>query len=110
MRARSGSASHAGGRRSGEAPTGAHVIRTHRAQGASAKIDRGVSSINGQRLTKRERQIVEALFRGCTNKDIARELGISPQTVKNLLSTLFKKLHVRGRLELVVRAMADVEE
>ena len=57
--------------------------------------------IKGTRLTKREQEIVAVLMRGCANKEIARELGVSDQTVKNQLTTLFRKLGVGGRLELV---------
>jgi DNA-binding NarL/FixJ family response regulator len=53
-------------------------------------------------LTRRERQIVELLIEGCANKEIASRLGVSAQTVKNQLSTLYQKTGVGGRLELVV--------
>ena len=70
----------------------------------SIDADDRVSQIAGTRLTKREKEIVAALMRGCANKDIARELGVSDQTVKNQLTTLFRKLGVGGRLELVAIA------
>jgi DNA-binding NarL/FixJ family response regulator len=56
-------------------------------------------------LSLRERQIVEALLVGCTNKEIAQRLGVSDQTIKNQLTTLYRKLGVNGRLELAVWAM-----
>jgi DNA-binding NarL/FixJ family response regulator len=57
------------------------------------------------RLSRREQQIVEALLTGCTNKEIARRLGVSDQTIKNQLTTLYRKLGMGGRLELVLWAI-----
>lgn len=56
-------------------------------------------------LTPRERQIVRLLLEGCANKTIAARLGVSSQTVKNQLTTLYLKVGVTSRLELVVGAM-----
>jgi DNA-binding NarL/FixJ family response regulator len=58
-----------------------------------------------RRLTKRERQIVDALLRGYTNKEIAQRLGVSDQTIKNQLTVLYRKVGVGGRLELVLWAV-----
>jgi DNA-binding NarL/FixJ family response regulator len=52
-------------------------------------------------LTRRERQIVELLLEGCSNKDIASRLSVSDRTIKNQLSALYRKTNVRSRLELV---------
>jgi DNA-binding NarL/FixJ family response regulator len=76
--------------------------RTSRgAEHSSIDPDDRVPHIKGTRLTKREQEIVAALLRGCANKEIARELGVSDQTVKNQLTTLFRKVGLSGRLELV---------
>lgn len=48
-------------------------------------------------LTRRERQIVEHLRRGCTNKEIALALGIMEDTVKKHLQSVFSKLGVHRR-------------
>jgi two-component system, NarL family, response regulator len=56
-------------------------------------------------LTRREAEIVAELIEGAANKEIAARFGVSDQTVKNQLSTLYRKLHVGGRLELVVLMM-----
>jgi DNA-binding NarL/FixJ family response regulator len=56
-------------------------------------------------LSRRETQIVDALIAGCTNKEIAQRLGVSDQTIKNQLTTLYRKVGVSGRLELVVWAI-----
>jgi two-component system nitrate/nitrite response regulator NarL len=57
-------------------------------------------------LSPREKQIVDALLAGCTNKEVAQQLGVSDQTIKNQLTTLYKKVGVTSRLELVLWAMA----
>jgi len=54
------------------------------------------------RLTPREREIVQLLIRGCSNSEIATQLGTQPQTVKNQLTTVFAKVGVRSRLQLAV--------
>jgi LuxR family maltose regulon positive regulatory protein len=53
------------------------------------------------KLTPREEAIGKAILAAKSNKDIAGELGISEQSVKNRLSQLYKKVGVRNRLELM---------
>lgn len=57
------------------------------------------------RLTRRERQILEALARGERSADVAHELGISPATVRNHVQNMLSKLGVSSRLEAVVLAL-----
>ncbi len=52
-------------------------------------------------LTRREQQLVEMISRGSTNKEIAGELGLSEQTVKNHIHRVLRKLGVRDRLAAV---------
>jgi two-component system, NarL family, nitrate/nitrite response regulator NarL len=56
-------------------------------------------------LTRRETQIVRALVDGQTNKDIANTFGISEYTVKHHLTSVYDKLGVYNRVELVLFAM-----
>ena len=58
-------------------------------------------------LSQRERDIVSAVLKGASNKDIAWQLGLGEQTVKNHLRRIFAKLHVANRVELAVLAMAN---
>jgi DNA-binding NarL/FixJ family response regulator len=51
-------------------------------------------------LTPREQQIVTALMRGDTARQIADAHGLGRQTVKNYLTTIYEKLGVTGRMEL----------
>jgi two-component system, NarL family, nitrate/nitrite response regulator NarL len=62
------------------------------------------AAVGGSWLTHRERQIVRILVSGATNREIANRLGLREQTIKNQLSTIYDKLGVRNRLELVVHA------
>ena len=56
-------------------------------------------------MTSREIQVVQLLVRGQSNAEIANELGIQMQTVKNLLSSIYTKLGVSTRLQLVLLAL-----
>ena len=56
-------------------------------------------------LSHRERDIVSAVIKGASNKDIAWQLGLGEQTVKNHLRRIFAKLRVANRVELAVHAM-----
>ena len=55
-------------------------------------------------LSRRELQVVERLHRGCSNKEIARELGIMEDTVKKHLKSVFAKLGVRRRSLVIIQA------
>ena len=57
-------------------------------------------------LTERERSIVEWIARGRSNKEIARELGVAPETVKTHLKRIFQKLSAESRAQAVVRAQS----
>jgi DNA-binding NarL/FixJ family response regulator len=54
-------------------------------------------------LTAREREVLDLLGRGLSNKLIARELHISEHTVKFHISSLYAKLGVNNRAEAVSR-------
>lgn len=58
-----------------------------------------------EQLTERERDVLEALIKGRSNKEIASSLCISEDTVKSHLKTLFTKLRVRDRTEAAVEAI-----
>jgi DNA-binding CsgD family transcriptional regulator len=54
-------------------------------------------------LTPREFEVLGWLVQGKSNKEIARNLGIEEQTVKNHLRPIFQKFGVARRAELLVR-------
>ena len=57
-------------------------------------------------LSTRERQVVQNLAAGMTNREIAESLGLSPHTVKNYLFRIFDKLGVSSRTELLYVTMS----
>jgi DNA-binding NarL/FixJ family response regulator len=58
-------------------------------------------------LTPREQQVLELVEQGMKNKEIARELGIRPGTVKIHLKHIFEKTGVRGRYGLALSVMRE---
>ncbi len=56
-------------------------------------------------LTPREHDIVRAILRGASNGAIASDFALSPQTVRNHLSSIYLKLGVSTRLELALLVM-----
>ena len=64
------------------------------------------------KITERDEQVLKLLVQGCTNKEIASELRISPRTVKQHLRTLFLRAGIkdgRKRVKLAI-AMRSKEE
>ena len=55
-------------------------------------------------ISPREREVLALLAGGSTNREIAERLYLSPHTVKDHTSSLYKKLQVRNRAEAVQRA------
>jgi DNA-binding NarL/FixJ family response regulator len=55
-------------------------------------------------LTEREREVLDLIAAGSTNREIAERLYLSPHTVKEHTSTLYRKLRARNRAEAVQRA------
>jgi len=53
-------------------------------------------------LTAREKAVAKEVAKGATNKEIARSLNITERTVKAHLGSIFNKLNVRDRLQLVL--------
>jgi DNA-binding CsgD family transcriptional regulator len=56
---------------------------------------------DGAALTRAERETAELLARGMTNREIARARGTSTNTVANQIKSVFRKLGVQSRAELV---------
>ena len=55
-------------------------------------------------LTEREREVLDLIAAGSTNREIAERLYLSPHTVKEHTSALYRKLQARNRAEAVQRA------
>jgi DNA-binding NarL/FixJ family response regulator len=58
----------------------------------------------GPALSPREQQVLELVATGATNREIAVELHLSPHTVKEHTSALYRKLEARNRADAVQRA------
>lgn len=56
-----------------------------------------------ERLTERECETARHIARGASNKEIARELGITERTVKAHVGSILEKLRVRDRLQIALR-------
>ena len=57
------------------------------------------------RLTSREREVLTLVAAGISNKGIARELQVSPNTVKFHIAAILEKLDAATRAEAVVEAL-----
>ena len=57
-------------------------------------------------LTPREREVLNLMCRGRDNTAIASALGISPKTVRNVVSSIFTKLGVAHRADAIAKARA----
>jgi DNA-binding CsgD family transcriptional regulator len=53
-------------------------------------------------LSDREREILELLTKGLSNKEIGNRIDLSPFTVKNHLARIYAKLRVRSRTAAVI--------
>jgi DNA-binding NarL/FixJ family response regulator len=69
------------------------------------KVDPAVEN----RMTKREADVVRLAVEGLSNREIARELGLTEHTVKNYLFRVFDKLGVSNRVELVLSCLRQEE-
>jgi DNA-binding NarL/FixJ family response regulator len=63
-----------------------------------------LSTIDGYAdLTAREQQVLALLLRGWPNDQIAHELHLAKQTVRNYSKNIYRKLNVHSRIELIAR-------
>jgi len=63
----------------------------------------GASDAAGENLSKRETDVLGYVARGYANKEIADALGLSTETVRGYLKTIYGKLHVRSRTEAAMK-------
>ena len=73
----------------------------------SKMIEKNEEEIKIESLTKRELQVLKELAVGKFNRDIAKEMEISERTVKNHISSIFKKLDVTDRTQAAVFAIRN---
>jgi DNA-binding NarL/FixJ family response regulator len=68
-----------------------------------------VMDLSGIKVTPRDQQVLNLLVQGCSNKEIAGQLSISPRTVKQHLRTLFLSAGIRDGRKRVKLAIAAFE-
>lgn len=61
-------------------------------------------------LTPRERQILEGLAAGLSNKEIGEQLFLSEKTVKHYMTNILQKLQVRNRVEAALLAQKELKK
>lgn len=79
----------------------ASAINQHLSDDNSVLLPEADSDNHFSRLTTREVDIINWLVKGKTNKEIARDLGTSPYTVRNQIARLAQKVGARNRAQLV---------
>jgi DNA-binding NarL/FixJ family response regulator len=62
--------------------------------------------LNDIKITQRDGEVLNLLVQGCSNKEIAEQLNISPRTVKQHLRTLFLRAGIRDGRKRVKLATA----
>lgn len=60
-------------------------------------------------LTPRETQILERLAKGMAPKEVAHDLSLSYETVRDYLKAVYQKLHVRSRTEAVIKYLEHTQ-
>ena len=70
-----------------------------------AKPDR--NQVNGLRLTERELEVLRLVAKGLNNREIAKQLFISENTVKNHVRNMLEKLQLHSRMEAVMYAVKE---
>jgi len=71
---------------------------------APPAFERNLAAIRSLGLTARECEILALLASGQSNKEIARTLGISPNTVKTHVARVYEKLEVDRRVQAIEKA------
>jgi DNA-binding NarL/FixJ family response regulator len=69
-----------------------------------------VMNLERIKVTPRDQQVLDLLVQGCSNKEIAGQLSISPRTVKQHLRTLFLRAGIRDGRKRVRLATAAFEK
>jgi DNA-binding NarL/FixJ family response regulator len=80
------------------------VARAVRLVGLGMTVFSPTSEQPAPLLTEREREVLDLIAGGSTNREIAQTLFLSPHTVKEHTSALYRKLNARNRAEAVQRA------
>jgi DNA-binding NarL/FixJ family response regulator len=71
---------------------------------SAATFERNVAAFASLGITRREEQVLALLAAGRSNKEIAQELGVSPNTIKTQIASLYQKLDVQRRTQAIQKA------
>ena len=61
------------------------------------------------RLSKREREVAQLVAAGLSNRGVSEKLGLSGHTVKNYMFSIFEKLGISTRIELVIYILNEAK-
>ena len=70
-------------------------------RGSNGSVPNVVSVPGGERLTPREREVLQKISAGASNKEAGRQLGISPRTVEVHRARIMEKIGARNTADLV---------
>jgi len=71
---------------------------------APSTFEKNTAALASLGITQREEQVLALLAGGKSNKEIASKLGVSPNTVKTQIASLYQKLEVQRRTQAVQKA------
>jgi DNA-binding CsgD family transcriptional regulator len=80
---------------------GMRLVARRPASPEGARNDRARSTLG---ISDRELEVLELLAAGRSNKEIARRLAVSPNTVKTHVAKLYEKLEAKRRTEAILKA------
>ncbi|MBL8547593.1 MAG: response regulator transcription factor [Hyphomonadaceae bacterium] len=70
----------------------------------SATFEKNTAALASLGITLREQEVLALLAAGKSNKEIAQKLGVSPNTIKTQIASLYQKLEVQRRTQAVQKA------
>jgi DNA-binding NarL/FixJ family response regulator len=82
------------------------VLRKSGVWQSSRQEEQIMITLDQVKVTPRDQQVLNLLVQGCSNKEIAGQLNISPRTVKQHLRTLFLRAGIREGRKRVKLAIA----
>jgi DNA-binding NarL/FixJ family response regulator len=88
-------------------PSMAGKLLTEFASIARRETEESPREVPAPKLTDREMQVLKLVARGMNNRDIAKELFISDNTVKNHVRNILEKLQIHSRMEAVMVAVRE---
>jgi len=88
-------------------PSMAGKLLTEFATLARREDEEPPQQVPAPKLTDREMQVLKLVARGMNNRDIAKELFISDNTVKNHVRNILEKLQIHSRMEAVMIAVRE---